>query len=196
MQFSAVCGCVHPYRNLNHVEQICTKVINFCGAPGAGKSTHAAALFALMKQNDMNVELVTEYAKDVTWKETPKILENQLYVFAKQQNRMHHLVGKVDYIITDSPLLLSLHYGTAPYASFRQLVKEVYDSFDNITFLVTRTKPYNPKGRSQTMEQSDEIAWKLQSLLDDNHVGYYNISSDTSTQSILNKIVRVCDERT
>lgn len=39
-------------------------VINIFGAPGAGKSTTAAALFALMKLEGYKVELATEHAKD------------------------------------------------------------------------------------------------------------------------------------
>ena len=40
------------------------KVINLYGGPGTGKSTTAAALFALIKREGYNVELVTEFAID------------------------------------------------------------------------------------------------------------------------------------
>ena len=65
-------------------------VINIFGAPGAGKSTTAAALFALMKLEGYKVELVTEHAKDLTYSESFKELNDQLKVFGEQNHRMNH----------------------------------------------------------------------------------------------------------
>lgn len=83
------------------------KVINLLSGPGAGKSTTAAGLFYQMKLKGINVELITEYAKDMTWEERYNTLSNQLYIFAKQYSRQLRVKNKVDYIVTDSPLLLS-----------------------------------------------------------------------------------------
>lgn len=41
-------------------------VINLFGAPGAGKSTGAAIVFAELKKRGVNAELVTEFTKDKT----------------------------------------------------------------------------------------------------------------------------------
>lgn len=41
-----------------------TIVVNLFGAPGAGKSTGAAHIFAELKMCGINTELVTEFAKD------------------------------------------------------------------------------------------------------------------------------------
>ena len=41
-----------------------TIVVNLFGAPGAGKSTGAAYIFALLKMAGIEAELVTEFAKD------------------------------------------------------------------------------------------------------------------------------------
>ncbi len=43
------------------------KVINLWAGPGAGKSTTAAGLFNLMKIRGYNVELVTEFAKEMVY---------------------------------------------------------------------------------------------------------------------------------
>lgn len=42
-------------------------IVNLFGAPGAGKSTLAAYVFAKLKMAGVNAELVTEFAKDKTW---------------------------------------------------------------------------------------------------------------------------------
>ena len=42
-------------------------IINIFGGPGVGKSTVAADLFVIMKKEGYSVELVTEYAKELTY---------------------------------------------------------------------------------------------------------------------------------
>jgi tRNA uridine 5-carbamoylmethylation protein Kti12 len=87
-----------------------TKVIIFIGGPGSGKSTFAYRLMAYLKINGVSCEYTGEYAKGKVWDDHLKIFDNQLLVFAQQQHRLHRLVGKVDYIITDSPLVQFVYY--------------------------------------------------------------------------------------
>ena len=91
------------------------KVINLFAGPGAGKSTTRAGLFYLMKQNRYNVEETTEYAKDLTRDKDVSILSDQLYILAKQNRKLNRLQGKVDYALTDAPLLLNVHYTPIDY---------------------------------------------------------------------------------
>ncbi len=131
-------------------------IINFYGGPGSGKSTMAARVFAELKERKHNAELVTEFAKDLTWQESFGVLDNQLYVFAKQYHRLWRLKDKVDIVVTDSPLVFSLVYGKTS-DTFKQLVKEEFNKFDNINIFLQRVKEYQPKGRSQTEEEAKLI---------------------------------------
>ena len=140
-------------------------VINIFGAPGAGKSTAAAALFALMKLEGYKVELVTEHAKDLTYSESFKELNDQLKVFGEQNHRMNRLVGHVDYIVTDSPLMNSLVYGNEDSLHFKGLVMEKHCEYDNFNVYINRVKDYAAYGRTQTAEESDMLGEKILSIL-------------------------------
>ena len=133
-----------------------TLVINFYGGPGSGKSTTAARIFSELKDKGYNVELATEYAKDMTWQKSFHVLGNQVYIFAKQQHRIWRLDGMVDMIITDSPLLNSLVYGDTS-DTFKSLVIEEYWKRPTFDVYLNRVKEYNPAGRSQHLEEAIEI---------------------------------------
>ena len=85
-------------------------VINLFGAPGSGKSTGAAEIFAALKKKGINAELVTEFAKDKTWEHNMLALGCQEYIFGKQSYRLRRCRDDVEVIVTDSPLPLSLIY--------------------------------------------------------------------------------------
>jgi hypothetical protein len=127
------------------------KVINLFAGPGAGKSTTAAGLFFLMKLEGYNVELVTEAAKDFTWEEHNFALNEQYIISAEQNRRLSRLEGKVDFAITDSPLLLGLAYLRDDYVPlFPSFLIELHNSYDNfLNVWINRVKPFNPVGRNQ-----------------------------------------------
>jgi tRNA uridine 5-carbamoylmethylation protein Kti12 len=64
------------------------KVINLFGGPSTGKSTTAAYLFYYLKNKNLNIEYVREYAKDVVYEGSYHKLQNQIYITAKQYKRM------------------------------------------------------------------------------------------------------------
>lgn len=139
-------------------------VVNLFAGPGAGKSTMAARVFSELKELGYNSELVTEFAKDLTWQGSMKALDNQLYVFAKQYHRLWRLVDNVDIVVTDSPILLSLIYGTTS-DTFKKLVIEEFNKFHNINIRLVRVKQYNPKGRSQTLDEAKDIDRQVGAML-------------------------------
>jgi tRNA uridine 5-carbamoylmethylation protein Kti12 len=168
------------------------RVINIFGGPGAGKSTTAAGLFFEMKKRQIQVELVTEYAKDMTWEQRHNVLSDQLYILAKQNRRVQRLVGQVDWVITDSPLLLGLVYKTHGYfETFDDFVMEVFESYDNHNILISRDFEYQASGRNQTAEEAVEVDGVVKNMLDDYGVPYMKVTNDPlvdRTTQILNLI--------
>lgn len=135
-----------------------TLVVNFIGGPGSGKSTMAARVFSELKDLGINCEIASEYAKDATWQKSFHVLSNQLYIFAKQQHRIWRLDGQVDVILTDSPLLNSVIYGSDKSSElFKELVYEEHNKRPKLDIFLKRVKEYNPSGRSQTEEEAKEL---------------------------------------
>ncbi|MBO5969953.1 MAG: AAA family ATPase [Clostridia bacterium] len=157
-----------------------TIVVNIFGVPGAGKSTGAAYVFAALKQIGVNAELVTEYAKDKVWEENNEAFKNQAFLFGKQSYRMSRCAGKVEVIVTDSPLPLSILYNNDPRLTenFNRTVMDVFNSYQNLNFFLQRTKPYNPSGRLQTEEESNALAEPLRELLASRGIKYIETTGD------------------
>lgn len=166
------------------------KVINFFAEPSAGKSTTAAGLFFLMKRAGYNVELVNEYAKDLVWQERNKTFSDQLYITAKQNHKLEVLRNKMDYVITDSPLLLGLIYGQKTnLPSFNIYLKDLFNTYDNTNIVLSRSKPYNPWGRNETEEQAVAVRIKILDMLETFGLPYlYERADDEAPQNIFNKL--------
>jgi adenylate kinase family enzyme len=143
-----------------------TLVVCLYGGPGSGKSTTCAGLFAALKQDGVSCEQVLEYAKDLIWEGNKVKLEDQIYIFAKQNRRTNLVLGQVDAIITDSPLLLSIIYGAKHYPEFKSLVFSEYRRLWTLDVFVERAEGrYDPKGREQTEEQARQIDDEVLSML-------------------------------
>ena len=150
-------------------------VVNLYGGPGSGKSTTAAGIFSELKMLGLNTELVTEYAKDKVWEKHESILDNQIYVFAKQYHRLFRLIDQVEVIVTDAPILLSTIYNkdrTTLGSSLDNLVIEAYHTFTNVNYFLNRTKKYNPQGRLQTEVEAKELDIQINNMLDRLNVPY------------------------
>lgn len=163
-----------------------TKIVNLYGGPGTGKSTLAALVFARLKMDGKSVELVTEFAKDLVWEGRSFTLENQLYVLAKQHHRIHRLMGKVEYIVTDSPILLSIIYAKDATRLFEQFILELNSRMDTRNFLLQRAdRPYDSAGRNQTLEEAIEIDKDIEALLYQNSIDWCEPRPEFALEDIL-----------
>ena len=173
-----------------------TTIINLIGSPGTGKSTIASELFAKMKWAGVDVELVSEYAKELVWEQRHETFKNELYIFAKQHHRLFRLKGKVDYIITDRPLLLSIFYNNKygdGSENFKNIVLEEIDKFNNINIFLRRTKPYVNKGRNQTEEESSAFADEILNLVKEQKNRHFEFDAVKDTTSNLIMDVLFCN---
>jgi hypothetical protein len=105
---------------------------------------------------------------------------------------MYHLLGKVDVIITDSPLLLSVIYTSDRWpASFKTSCADIFDEMNNLNIFLQRVKEYNPNGRSQTFDEAKELDELIERLLS-NYL-YYKVKGSPESSDY---IVNIIKERT
>lgn len=164
-----------------------TSIINLFGGPNTGKSTTASGLFYLMKVFGYNVELVTEYAKDMTYENRHNILSDQLYILAKQNRRLERVRDKVDFVVTDSPIILGLNYTPADYyESFHSQVFDVWNSYDNVNFYLKNNGDltYNESGRNQDKSQAKALDEKIYKFLIDNNIDFNEQLIDAANKDL------------
>lgn len=169
------------------------KVINVVAGPGAGKSTLASGMYHDAKRRGWNVELVTEVAKDLVWEGRHCALENQAYVFGRQVQRIHRLAGQVDYVITDSPVLLSAIYAPADYPpEWEQVVVNLWKRNENYVAFLGRGPWFDDRGRVHNLEKSLEVDQKIAVLLAKHDITYTRVDHGYhSPGEVLDQVLRL-----
>jgi nicotinamide riboside kinase len=163
-------------------------VINLFGGPGTGKSTLASIIFSKLKMLNIDVEMAPEYVKDLVWEESFKKIENQIYIFGKQHNRMFRLKSKVKVIITDSPLINSIVYYNGDNPHFKDLILWEYNKMNNLSFYLERSFEYSNNGRVQSLDEAIDVDIKYKDILDSNLIDYISIRSPYDVDMIVNLV--------
>lgn len=176
-----------------------TTIINIFGGPGTGKSSCAANVFALLKAKDLNVELVREYVKDFVWENRQRYPMDQIYIMGKQMRREQVCLGKVDYIVTDSPVDLSFiyeqHYDPAPHVcgevikKYKKINEQNGHTYVNI--FLHRVKKYNPNGRYQDEEGAKLVDRLILDYLKNNGIYFVEFGGTAEAPEY---IVSLCTE--
>lgn len=171
------------------------KVFNLWGAPCTGKSTTAAGIFYYCKIAGYKCELVTEYVKPLIYEGRSSVLNDQVYILAKQNRKLLTVKDKVDFVITDSPLPLGLFYQPEDYYTFyKPLLMEMYNSYDNVNILLTSSKGlgYQTEGRKQTEEEAKDLQNNIITFLMENDFDYTTIDMDPdNTEQNMKEIIEI-----
>lgn len=165
------------------------KIICLYGGPGAGKSTIAAEVFCLLKKQNFNCEMNREYVKEWVWEGRSIKEGDQTYFFAKQSRKeRQYIEQKLDFIITDSPLILTHFYGL----KYDPMERECNTSLIMLQhhhvfckkhgykvehFFIKRKEQYNPSGRMQTEEEAKAYDLEIRQLLTSLDIKLTDVSS-------------------
>jgi len=169
-----------------------TIFVNLFGGPGTGKSTLCAGIFSQLKIKGVDCEMALEYVKDLVWEESFEKIKNQVYIFGKQQNRLFRLNGKVDVVITDSPLLNSIVYYNGHNPHFSDVVMFEFKKLNSANYYINRSFEYIENGRMQTLEGAQKVDRDYKVLLDTNTVPYTQLNAGIENlDRIVNDIMKM-----
>lgn len=169
------------------------KVINLLAAPGSGKSTTGQILSGMLSIADHKVEYVPEFAKFATFSNNQAALSDQIYMFSKQENRLHVLrSGMLDYVVMDGPLPVALLFQPEEYyRNYEPLVMEVFHAYENMNFFLRRNPAltYKTIGRNESPEEAKSLEPKLEAILNRHAVPFVNCVVDKGLPARLFKLI-------
>lgn len=171
-----------------------TLVVNLFAGPGAGKSTTAAGVFFELKSRGINCELAAEYCKDLVWEEWHQTFTDQIYIFGKQYHRIHRLLGQVQVVITDSPILLTPVYDGEKRKSLETLVVEEHNKMWTYNVFLIRKKAFNSKGRKQSLDESQALDCLIGDMLDKHQIPFETFEgTPEGKDTIVRKVLMLLD---
>lgn len=152
-------------------------VINGYGGPGAGKSTACMEITAALKKEGYNAEYVQEYAKELVYEKDIEMLdgspEHQYEILKEQTRRMDRLYDQVDFIVTDSPVMLNTIYNKQLTPEYESLVNELQEEYINYSFFMERdASNFEEEGRIHNLTESIEKDNEIKDMLQKNEIKY------------------------
>ena len=104
--------------------------------------------------------------------------------------------SKLEYLITDSPTLLSLYYGNKYNTSsveLNALILKEFNSYTNINIFLNRCVDFDSFGRVQTQEESDQDSKDLMSMLNLLNVSFHEFPSTSSSVRDIISLIEILD---
>lgn len=144
-----------------------TLIVNLFAGPGVGKSTIASGIFSELKWAGVDCEYVHEFAKWLVWQDHQSPLACQPFIYGTQLWMNECLQGKVEVLVTDSPVLLSLIYDKDNCDAWKHSVVKRFKKKNHMNFYLQRMKPYNPNGRNQNEDEARQLDFDIHNMLMD-----------------------------
>lgn len=144
--------------------------INLYGGPGAGKSTLAARLFAALKAEGTDIELVTEFAKLRAYENRPIQGWDYVHTFSTQLRSEQRFLEAGTSIVTDSPMLLQCFYARRHDCQVAQwlyaIAAEWEKEFPSCNIYLPPAENYRQKGRFQDKAEAQRIGQCVRAMLE------------------------------
>ena len=168
--------------------------INFFGGPQTGKSTVATRVFSEMKSQNFSVEYVHEYIKFWTYLGISPKSFDPIFIMSQQIHREDTILDNgVDYIVSDSPILLSCAYARKYKFCCQNEMLRIAEQFDikypslNI-FLERGDYSYEQKGRYENEEDARKMDYIIENIMSEN-LDSYKIFKCTEVDKIITYVI-------
>lgn len=162
-------------------------MIELLGGPGCGKSTLAAGVFVELKRKGVPAEMIPEHVKYWAWDGHPVGPFDQIYLFGRQARYESRLYGKVDFIVSDSPVIMYpvyeevyQHHSIIRESVLAFLKYTAESGINRKTFYLPRVVGYEEQGRFETSEMLTTIDTHLKQFYDEQGYPYTVLGSDSS----------------
>lgn len=168
-----------------------TTVYNFYGGPGIGKSTTATKFFSLLKSHYKSAELVHEYIKEWAWEQRQILDTDQILILANQHRKERLLYGKVEHIVTDSPMWLVPIYEKEltkkPFVTMSIIDKYLAASphVEHKHILLKRFFEYDPKGRYHNLKEAERLDGVIKKFLIKNNLEFLEVEVGLGCEEII-----------
>lgn len=178
--------------------------IALLGAPGTGKSTVAAYVYALLKDEGLDGDLVQEYIREHInrHKKVPSITFQNI-VYERQLEKENILPEGLDFFVTDSPHILSYIYA-AMYINYDDIdqvellgdlylkfLRESRKAYDLVYVLEHNHRPKMDDGvRYQTKDEMRVLKKGIPHFLDLHKVNYRVMDKGLSSKNRAKQIVK------
>lgn len=168
--------------NLKGVKK--TIVINAFAGAGAGKTTACHMIVAGLKKRGYVAEYVPEYAKDLVWDNKLEMLDgkehNQFEILKEQLHRMDNKIGKVDFLVTDSPILLNQIYNQELTDYYKEMLTSIHSDYSNFNLFVNRNmEEFQQEGRIHNLTESLEKDQEIKDMLLEYGLEYQEYTHET-----------------
>ncbi|MCM1495987.1 MAG: ATP-binding protein [Bacteroides sp.] len=170
-----------------------TLVISAYGGPGSGKTVACMDICQQLKKRGYNAEYVSEVAKDYVYDENYDMLdgtpEHQYEMLQEQLKRVDRYMGKVDFVVTDSPVLLNGIYNQQLTPEYEQMLLRLHEQYNNFVFVVNRDAGhFQEEGRIHDLEESMEKDAQIRDMLDEHQIYYGTYEHRTVGKIVDNSI--------
>lgn len=157
-------------------------IINLFGGPGSGKTTLSLDICSHYKKKSVAVELVREYVKEWAYEGRKFGKYDQFYFLGKQAKKESMLYGKVDLVVTDSPLLIAGFYAEfindlkfVTDAAFGFMKEAEKEGHTYLNFFLPRRTKYEAHGRFQNEDDAKKIDDAQRQFLVKNNVAFVDL---------------------
>jgi nicotinamide riboside kinase len=173
--------------------------IALIAGPSAGKTTQATHFYSITKSKMIQIEYVSEWVREafnsgMIPDENPWV---QFWILEEQRRREDCVPEEIQYVVTDSPTILSYVYAlfNGTLERDKWLWIKMYEKFlsdlkrYDFIFYCEREKPYTIDGtRKQTEQEARQIDVHIKHLLDMHKITYHLLNGATESRT-----TRMCE---